>query len=72
LENEPEVSVAAKFEKLVAQFPNSKAGVHVRLAETIREIAKRQDAFHPFVLRQFPQPGDNNRVDGKKLTQAPS
>ena len=70
LKNEPEISVATKFEELVAQLANFKAAVHVRPAETIRQIAKRQKAFHPFALRQFPQPGHNAGVDRKKLTQA--
>jgi ABC-type hemin transport system substrate-binding protein len=72
LKNEPEISVAAKFEKLVAQLANSKTAVHVRPAESIRQIAKSQKAFHPFALRQFAQPGDDCGVDRKKLTQASS
>jgi hypothetical protein len=53
LENEPEITVTAKLKKLVAQFANSKAAVHVRPAESIRKVAKREEAFHPLVLRQF-------------------
>ena len=67
LKNKPQSSVAAAFKKLSAQLANAETGAHVRLAETVYEIAK---AFHSLALRQFTQPPDHSRVDAEKPTQA--
>ena len=70
LKNEPQSAVAAAFEKLAAQLADAETGVHVRLPETVYQIAKSEKIFHSLVLRQFTQPPDNSRVDGEKSTQA--
>ena len=38
LEDKPQITVAAAFEKFVAQLPDSEVAVHVRLAETVKQI----------------------------------
>ena len=69
-ENEPEIAVAAAFEKLVAEFADAKATVHVRLAKRFNQIAKREKALDPFVLGQGSKAPDDNRIDDEKSTQA--
>ena len=70
LKNKPQSSVAAAFKKLSAQLADAETGVHVRLPETVYEIAKGEKAFHSLALRQFTQPPDHSRVDAEKPTQA--
>jgi hypothetical protein len=72
LKNEPQIAIAAALEKFVAKLANTSAAVYVALTKDLNQIAKSQEAFHPFVLRQLTQPTDDGGVDGKKSTQASS
>ena len=51
LKNEPQSSIAAAFEKLSAQLANAKTAMHVRLPETLYQIAKGEKTFHSLALR---------------------
>ena len=70
LKDEAEITVAAALEKLAPQFTDTEAAVHMRLAKTINEIARGQEAFYFFRLRKMPQPTNDRRIDGKDLIQA--
>jgi hypothetical protein len=72
LKDESEVTVAPAFEQFVSKFADTEAAVHMRLAETVNQIANSKETFYPFVLWQFAQAADDRGIDGKKLTQASS
>jgi hypothetical protein len=70
LKDKPQSSVAAAFKKLPAQLTDAETGVHVRLPETVYQIAKGEKTFHSLALRQFTQSPDHSRVDAEQPTQA--
>jgi hypothetical protein len=44
--------------------------VYVGLAIALHQIAKSQEAFHPFTLWEFPQTANDGRIYTKQLSQA--
>lgn len=70
LKDKPQITVAAAFEELAAQFADTETAMDMRLTKTIDQVAKRKQALYLFVLWQPLQPADHRRVDGKQLTQA--
>ena len=70
LEDKSQVAVAAAFEKLAPQLADAKTAMNMRLAETVDQITKREQALDPFGLWQVTEAADNCGIDGEKLIQA--
>jgi hypothetical protein len=70
LEEEAETKRPAAFEEPIAELSDPKASVNVRPTEAFRQLAQRQQALHPVVLRQLAQALQDIRRDRKSLTQA--
>jgi hypothetical protein len=46
--------------------------VHVGLAENLKQLAKSEKTFDPFVLWQRSEASDDGRIDREEFTQASS
>lgn len=54
-EDESKIAIAAALEQFRAELTNAETAVHMRLAKTLHEFAKSQQALNPFVSWQLPQ-----------------
>ncbi len=70
LKEEPLRNVASTLKQAASHLANPESAVNVRPAKCLRQLAQRQQAFNPFVLRKAFQSSDDSGVDEEGLTQA--
>jgi hypothetical protein len=72
LEYESKRDIAATLEELVAKFADAQAGMNVRPAKSLRQLAQRQQTLDSFTLGQPLQASEYSRVNRQRLSQASS
>ncbi|MBM2806845.1 MAG: hypothetical protein HW419_4738 [Deltaproteobacteria bacterium] len=68
--DESKIAIAAAFKQFRAEFTNAETAVHMRLAKTLHQVAKSQQALNPFVSWQLPQSAQDRGIDGEDFIQA--
>lgn len=53
--DQSKIAIAAAFEQFRAELTNAETAAHMRLAKTLHEVAKSQQALNPFVSWQLRQ-----------------